>query len=127
MHRAIFVNFPQVEAPVEFSTVVERQLDELEEHCPGLLGCAMYVDRERLISAGGRVRFRVRVRIGQRSCGRLLPDDHLEDQVDADLGAALRRAVDAAKRAARSCAAPVPRHWLPVPQRPSKPWDAAAV
>jgi hypothetical protein len=112
MHRAIFVNFTQVEAPPAFADTVRQQLDELAAHCPGLLGCTIHVDREQMIAAAA-FRFRVRVSIGLRLCDSVPCEDRLKEHVDVDLGAALRRALDAAKRAA-GCRAEVPVVAMPL-------------
>jgi hypothetical protein len=105
MQRMIFVTFPQFEAPPGFAEAVGGHLDELAAYCPGLVSCALFVDREPL--AGGGYRYLVRFRLGRRRC---CPDDERREisvTADTDLGRGLRRAFDHARRVAGHCR-PVP-------------------
>jgi hypothetical protein len=101
MRRTLFVNFSQVEAPPGLVDAVELHLDELADHCQGLLGCSVLIDRQRPVR--GEERFAVRLELGPRRCDPGSGCHSLPQCRDTDLGQALRRAFDVAKRAARQC------------------------
>ncbi len=102
MRSALFVNFRQIEAPPALEPTVSRLTEELAAHCPSLSSCRVYVLRE---TEAGPVsdRFRVRVEPGPRFCDKGRRGQPVADQVDRDLGRALRRAFDAAKRKVGQC------------------------
>jgi hypothetical protein len=120
MRRTLFVNFSQVEAPPGLVDSVEHYLDELAEHCQGLLGCSVLIDRE--LPARGEERFAVRLELGPRRCDPGSGCRSLPQCRDTDLGQALRRAFDAAKRVARSC-----RQGLPAELSAVRPAGRAAL
>ena len=103
MRGTLVVNFRRLEAPPALERMVDTLLDELSEYCPNLLSCRVYVLREGETGPAGPM-FRVRIEPGPRLCDRGPCDARAPEEVDRDVGRALRLAFEAVKRITGTCA-----------------------